>query len=365
MPNIKDARAMRGKIDPDAIGIEVSWSFGDGDAEAVKLPRALVRKVLTSHGFGGDLIEEFDADTALRTAQQMVKGRSKAIVIQELRRPNRDTPRAVGVYQVQAKEGERGDDVVCGARVRVEGERVRSMPPEGGSEIVPCMDIALELERISNSLLDNVVNRDISNALVAIGWSSYWITRRRNSGGVYFIPAGDKAERFLAVLEALQLATVSKDRKNQFIPQVMEVYEKPLTMSMWSHSARDQYDAQVAELLTDLKKMESEKTMRESTVQKRADECVELLKQAEKHRMFLQEHAGAITLELNRIRDGFLKRLTALQASSGQAMGEAFDALDSAQEPRKVRAKRAKAAPVVMPDLPSGREYSDEDLFNV
>lgn len=365
MPAIKNALEMRGKIDSAAIGIEVSWSFGDGDAEAVTLPRSLVQDILRKNGLDADLLELPDADTALRTAQQVVKGRSKDLVIAELRRPNKDTPRAVGVYQVQGKEGESGDDMVCGARVRVENGRVCALPPEGSQEIAPCMVVAKDLERISNSLIDNAVNRDISNVLVSIGWSSYWITRRRNSGGVYFIPAGKKAEQFLSVLESLQAATSPLERKNQFIPQVMEVYEKPLTMQMWAGSARDQYDAQVAGLLDDLKKMESSDTMRESTMAKRADECAELMLQAEKHRMFLQEHAESIKGELERIRLGFLKRLKEVQQTSGESLSDAMAAMDAvAPKARAKRAPKATPTPVAQPTAPAG-EYSDADLFDV
>jgi hypothetical protein len=359
---------MSTKIDKDAIGIEVSWSFGDGDAEAVTLPRDLVRNALMHHGFKGELIENPSEDTVLRTALQTVKGRSKEIVVQELRRPRKDTPRAVGVYQVQAKEGESGDNMVCGARVRIEAGRIVALPPEGGDVIYACMAVASDLARMANSLLDNCVNRDISNALVDIGWGSAWITRRRNSGGVYFIPAGDRAERFLALLKALEVATSHELRTRQFVPQVMEVYPKPLTMSMWSASARDQYDAQVADLVVELRKMEADGTMRESTVQKRADECDRLMQQAETHRMFLNEHAEIISSELARVKAKFKQRLEQAQEARGE-IDQVFTALDKAdaQARRNKRAGAKAKAPVAQQVLPSEpeRELTDEELFDV
>lgn len=105
-------------IDSDAIGVEVSWGFGFGDALAVTLRRYDVAEALVRHGFDPNLVDEMTEDMALRKAQHTVKGRSKEIVIQELRRPNKDTPRAFGVYKVTGKEGESGDDVTMGARVR-------------------------------------------------------------------------------------------------------------------------------------------------------------------------------------------------------------------------------------------------------
>lgn len=357
---------MSSKIDKDAIGIEVSWSFGDGDAEAVTLPRTLVRDALVKHGFKGELVEDLDADDTLRMALQTVKGRSKEIVIQEMRRPRKDTPRAVGVYQVQAREGEGGDHVVCGARVRIQGDRIVAMAPEGGDVILPCMTVAAELARLSNSLLDNCINRDISNALVDIGWGSYWITRRLNSGGVYFIPAGDRAERFLALLHTIEAATASEPRSRQFVPQVMEVYPKPLTMSMWSASARDQYDSEVSNLVKELQKLEAEGVMRDTTVQKRADECDRLIAQAEKHRVFLQEYATTITSELERVRAKFREHLAAAE-SGREAFVQVFDQLDEADSKarkakRAPRAAKAKVEQLAFEPVP---ELSDEELFNV
>ena len=352
---------MNTKIDKDAIGIEVSWSFGDGDAEAVTLPREYVRGVLTHHGFDATLIADVDAETALAQAAFVVKGRSRSIVVQEMRRPNKDTPRAFGVYQVQAKD-ESGDDVVCGARVRVDTgtDRVVCLAPDGGAPISECMSVGLELARISNSLIDNVINRDISTALVGIGWAGGWITRRRNSGGVYFMSAGERSERFIAVLHALEARTESAGRNRAFVPQVMEVYPKPLTMALWSGSAKDQYASDIDALAKDLAKMTADDKMRDSTVQKRADECDRLIAQAETHRLFLQEHVEVITAELARVRDEFRRKLSA----SVEAAKTAFDAADVLTAPATPKPKRAVKVAAPAP-APVKRVLSDEELFNV
>lgn len=327
------------KIDNSAIGIEVSWSFGFGDAEAVSLPRADVRAAITSNGFSGKLIEDLAPNTALRKGLLLVKGRSKTIVIQELRRPNKDTPMSVGIYQVQPETGESGDNVVCGARVRVQGDAIEALPPEGRDWIPECETVANELARMANNLLTNVVNRDISDALTSIGWEHAWITRRRNSGGVYFMPSGPSAERFVSLLQDIQALTAGSARQYQFVPQIMEVYAKPLTLSMWSHSARDQYDAQVDELVVQLKKVSADST-RESTLEKRADDCDRLIAQAESHRLFLQEHVEVLSVELRRVQAEFRKKL---EEARGEAQ-KAFDAVDAAT-PKTTR-KAAPAAPV-------------------
>jgi len=352
------------KIDKQAIGIEVSWSFGFGDAEAVSLPRTDVRTAVSQNGFDGGLIADLTPNVALRKALHLVKGRSQTIVVQEMRRPNKDTPMSVGVYQVQARDGEAGDNVVCGARARVTGDRVEALPPEGGDWILECETVAREMARIANSLLVNVVNRDLSDALTSIGWEHSWITRRRNSGGVYFMPSGQSAERFVALLQDLQALTANSAREYQFIPQMMEVYAKPLTMAMWSSSARDQYDAQVEELVAQLKKVSTD-TTRESTLEKRADDCDRLIAQAESHRMFLEGHVEVLSVELRRVQAEFRRKLEI-------ARGEAAEAFDLGDEPKPARVARKAPAPVPAPakapsrvrKLPPIENMAVDELFD-
>lgn len=356
------------KIDKAAIGIEVSWSFGDGDAEAVTLPRAGVRAAILRNGFDPELIPDLSPNKALRRAEGLVKGRSKTLVIQELRRPNKDTPMSVGIYQVQPCEGEGGDDVVCGARTRVQPDgTIEALAPEGqDTPISACFVIAADLARIANELLTSVVNRDISDAIASIGWAHGWITRRRNSGGVYFFPAGPTAERFVSLLHDLQAMTAHAKREFQFIPQLMECYPKPLTMAMWSDSARDQYDAQVADLVAQLKKVQTEDTMRESTLEKRAEECDRLIAQAESHRIFLQGHVEIVATELRRVQEGFRLKLEQNRASAN----EAFDALEKApvspvKAPEPVHVASSPAKPRRMKKSPMKplHEMSDHELF--
>lgn len=358
------------QIDSQAIGVEVSWSFGYGNAEAVTLPRAKVRELLQECGFDTDLVADYSEDIALRKAQRAVKGRSKTLVIQELRRPNKDTPRAFGVYKVIGKEGERGDDVRMGARVRCGARQIVCLPPEGETVFTDteCEAVGNEIARIGNSLLDNVVNRDISDMLVAIGWARLgWISRRRNSGGVYFVPTSDDAERFIRLLQGLESMSHAHasprrrpgqdERMYHFIPQVMEVYPKPLTMSMWSSSAKDQYAAQMDKLAADLKAMQADDKMRDKTIQARADECDRLMKLAESHRMFLEGVTDTITTELAKVRDAFKRKLDDNAAKASAA----FDAIDASTPPAP-RRKRTRKAEDAEPNLDA---MSADDLFSV
>jgi len=357
-------------IDKEAIGIEVSWSFGFGDAEAVMLPRTQVRQALSANGFERGLIEDIDHNSALRKALHLVKGRSKTIVVQELRRPNKDTPFAIGVYMVHGLQGEAGDHIICGARARVQTQegKVVALAPEGAVEIPECMVVAHELARIANSLVDHVVNRDLSDALTTIGWANYWISRRRNSGGVYFFPAGGSAERFVSLLQDLQQLTESSARAYQFIPQIMEVYPKPLTMGMWSASARDQYDAQVSEMSAQLKKISG--TTRESTVERRAEECDMLIKQAEGHRLFLQSHVDTLATELRRLKGEFSKRLDEIRQAAEREFQGVMDATKPVEAPK---APPAAAKPATglqtppkrmrKPELKPLAQMTDSELF--
>ncbi len=342
-------------IDPDAIGVELSWSFGDGDAESVTMPRTTLAELLTKHGFDPELVGDMSEDLALRKACHTVKGRSKTIVIQELRRPNKDTPRAFGIYKVIAKEGESGDNVRMGARVRCAAKHVVCLPPEDeGQHVfrdVDCERVGNELARIANSLIDNVINWGISEVLVHIGWHSLgWISRRRNSGGVYFVNTCDETERFVALLQDIALRSEERavdkiiPQNYHFIPEVMEVYPKPLTMGMWKHSAQAQYEQQTEQLLKDLHKMQGKDgdKMRESTVQARADECDRLIKLAETHRMFLAGAVTDITQALQEVRDGFQQRID----NNVSDAVVAFDVIDKiTPKPRKRRAKTVAKAP--------------------
>lgn len=357
-------------IDPAAIGVELSWSFGDGDAEAVTMPRETLRVLLAKHGFAPELVGEMSEDLALRKAAHTVKGRSKTIVVQELRRPNKDTPRAYGVYRVVGHVGERGDDMIMGARVRCEGQHVLCLPPSGDACFADhdCQRVGSELARIANSLIHNVINWGISDVVVNIGRVLLgWISRRRNSGGVYFASTNDVTERFVALLQGIETESQTIAARpgehnpddHRFVPEIMEVYPKPLAMDMWKSSAKAQYEQQTQQLLNDLHKMQGKDgdKMRENTVATRAAECDRLISLAEGHRLFLESAVYGITAALAEIREGFQKRID----DNKDEAKAAFDAIDKAVPKRKRR--RKKAAPTVKPTKLDLSKMSADDLF--
>lgn len=367
-------------IDKKAVGIEVSWSFGDGDAEAVTIPRESFRDLLMDNMFDPtELVPEVSADAAMRSAVHKVKGVGRTIVVKQLQRPNKDTPRAFGIYAVTAREGETGDDVTMGARVRIHRGAVVCLPPDGQSYYHPehekCREVGEEFARIANSLIQNVVNSDISLALTGIGWHLGWISRRRNSGGVYFVHRSEDAERFVALLMGIRRLSAKLasnrtpherfERNYLFRPQVMEVYPKPLTMDLWAGSTEDQFRGQTERLLADLQAMRKDDKMRDKTIESRASECDRLMELAESYRLFLADAVDSITAELTVIRDGFNRKLDERANATTQAFADIDQAVDTnPAPPRKKKATRKgskkKATKVPATKAKSTKETLDQ-----
>lgn len=335
-------------IDPDAIGVEVSWSFGCGDADAVRLPRDVVINVLGECDLGGaDLyIPEKDSGDALKHAAKICRP-GKHHIVRELERPRKDTPRAIGVYKVAAVEGESGDDVTCGARVRCEPRAV-CLAPEGGAADDGCMRIGQRVADAANDLLDNAYNKDLSEMLLAIGDDLNWISRRRNKGGVYFVLARTEyermmAERFVRLLKGLEALSALEDCE-QFRAEIVEVYPKPLAMGTITEAARSSFEASIDRMTRELDRMTADGKMRETTIGRRADECDELIRRAEQYRFFLEGAVDKLAGRLGKIRDRFSAELSEA-AESAKADINAIDDIEVAETaPLPKRGRRRVAA---------------------
>lgn len=295
-------------IDKQAMGADFCWSFGDGDARACMLPREDVRAVFVENGFDPSLIEDMDAAEAIRRAEKVV-AKSKHIKIIQMDRPDKDTPRAFGIYQVTPVEGESGDDIVCGARVRVQsGTSAICLPPASSDEIEACMDVGNAMVTIVAELCDNVFNRDVSQALLTIGNQMGWLSRRRNKGGCYYLNLRN-AERFAKLLKALERMTSANDRASQFIPHITEQYDKPLTVASWSGAAQDHYAAKVEGLVHNLDRLFVDGKMRDGTIAKHRDECDDLLREAKSYSQFMRGHLVPLEAHLRAIQGAFRKAL--------------------------------------------------------
>ena len=310
-------------IDNKAIGVEVSWSFGDGDAEAVTLDRESIKSLFASYGF--DVIEDVTPSDALVRAARMAP-RVRDISIKEFKRPNKDTPRSFGIYSVSSEDGESGDKFVCGARVRIESGVVVNAEPEESSGIDKCREIAYEMAETANKLIISVINADISNALLQIGHRHlYWISRHRNHGGVYYINNNPDAEMFVSLLRDLETRTSAFSRSQQFIPQITEMYPRLLTMHTLEGATQDNFESEIDRLTKDLDLMRKEGKMRDSTIEKRADECDNIINQAYKYKMFLKEKLEIISTRLREIQSDFRKALEEGDKEVRAACSDGFD----------------------------------------
>lgn len=269
-------------IDPQAIGAEVSWSFGDGDSEAVTLDRARIIELFSTYGFDVEKELEMSPDSAIRRAARYVK-QTQNVVVREFAKPNKDTPRSYGVYKRVANEGEGGDEWQCHGRVRVQGDAIAALSPEGDYEHdldEDVVDVARDMARMANKVLSEVMNVDISKALTNVGKDWGWVSRRRNAGGVYFIPSGDFANNFVRLLQALADETAEKPRWEQFVPQAQETYPKPLTLASWRGSAADAFASDLEAIKKKLQKVFVKGEMSDKVLERRADECTALIKKA-------------------------------------------------------------------------------------
>lgn len=328
-------------IDKKAIGVEISWSFGNGDAEAVTLYRETVRDIFIDSGFG-DLIEDVSPSDALVRASRMAP-KVRDISVKEFKRPNKDTPRSYGIYSVTKEIGESGDNFINGARVRIENNQVVCVTPEDNSFDKKCEEIGKKMAVTANKLLNQVINSDISAALLRIGHSHlFWISRRQNSGGVYYIPNNAGAEMFVKLLHDLRDVTGTYPRYQQFIPQVVEQYEKPLTVETWEGSCQDEFETKIDRLIKDLDKMNKEGKMRESTINKRADECDSIIKQAKQYKLFLKKKVQTISERLIEIQSQFRAGLEENIDAAGKAFEEIAD-LTPQVKPRTNRTFKTKA----------------------
>lgn len=346
-------------ISADAMGIEVSWSFGYGSADDVQMPRELLERTCSRHGFAGVSQEPLTPIKALKRAVQLAPKR-ESHAIKQLARPNKDTPAAMGVYMRNAQEGEGGDEWTMGARVRVAGDELVALPPEGEQHMHTGAEaIATDLAHTGNALINTAFNVDISVALVDIGNRCGWINRRRNSGGVYYLQSGSKAEQFVQLLRTLGAHTASLHPSHQFIPEIVEVFPRPLSQATISDAAGHHFETKIDSLLKQLKQAADDGKMRSGTMEKRADEIDALMKQAADFQALLDDAGADIKARLRQ-----LKRVFTTGIQSGvEALGEAFAFVDGVpQQAVPVSEPAPEPTPVVEAPEPTSTDAIFGDI---
>lgn len=355
-------------IDSAAVGVEVSWSFGDGASDAVTLPRADVIAAFARHGFGPEAPPaSIEVDEALCNVRRLGTG-VQNVAVRELAKPHKDTPRCVGVYVrrsiVQGAASEVGDGWELVARVR-KSDALGSDPvcclPAEGSDVFPLDPLGKRgaaeghrLAALANSMLQEVHNGDISRSLVAAAYTSRAVSRRPGGGGVYMVFNGDRAESYVQLLRELTRMTEGRDTSKRFAMQAQEVYAKPLTAESWAASTEAQLAAESHRLLADLESLVARGVMREKTMQARGSEADEACALAEAARVFLGDKATELQAMFTKVSEAF-------KAASKEDLKLAHAALAAfPDDDRKV--KYAKPATEVQPVAPVKRGRTPIDV---
>lgn len=295
LPANASTKAIVGKLRdtrPTFMGVEVNWSFGDGDGVAVKIPREQVRDELVKAGFQRALVMPDEAHQtsddpkpitiveAMRTTARLGFGR---VQVDKLRAPNPDTPAAFS-FKIQEKgDGEKGDQFPMGARVRVDphtGEAV-ALPPEGQTQftIDVCRKAAKRFANIANMMVSHATNRDLSQALLDAVCRVDGIGRIRNRGGSYMIPddVDGNLDRFVDLLDAIRDATADAGLSHRFIPDVEPKYSDPLSVAMWQRRAVEDFATDIEKLIADLQTAnDPAQNMRTGTIEARRDQVISL-----------------------------------------------------------------------------------------
>lgn len=354
----------RSLIDAAAIGVEVSWAFGDGNADAVKISRVRVAEALTAGGFDPAL--HFPDKTEAEILRQTTRMASspRGILVREMGRPNKDTPIAIGIYRRNSERGEAGDEWECGARVRIQQGEAVCLPPEGAQFIDECFCIGDVMVRQAEELKTTAYNGDISLMLTSVGKSLNWVSRRPNGGGVYFLLTDrshltDRAERFVSLLKNLESFTDGLPISRRFRPQAIEVFSRPLAEAALSQAARTVFEADVKSLVKDLQQLKDAGKMHTSTMRKRATECDDVMRRAEEYKAYLAEMFDDLSRELTNVRNQFVM---AINLANAQARCH-FDRLE---EMVRVEASKPETALEQKPEAKKstrrGRRVSDAQL---
>jgi hypothetical protein len=358
---IKEERELSG----DAfLGVEVSWSFGNGKADAVKVDRKKVAEIFERNGYN---FEDITIEKAMMRARRMVSER-QGVVVKKMITP-KGTPLAFGIYKQTKGDETTGDKFELMARVRVaQGVRAVARPPEGRIDYPAgnWKNLAETFAQRANDMIDFTTNKDISDALLEAGWSQYWLNRRRVKGGVYFLPVS-ACEGFVNILDELEALTAHFHRSRRFFPQVTEMFARPRTLKTWGDAAVDDFETDVKRLVDDLEKIAAE-GMRGASIERRADECDALMKKAERYSMFLSDATDGVLTNLGKLKQAFGVALDKKSDEIERELDEirALIAVDEDEAPEAVETPEPSPGPVAAPATVEDLDDTDLDsMFSI
>ncbi len=277
------------------IGDLVSWN-----TDGIDVPRVEAREVFGLIGLSR-LVPDMDPSTALNRAVKEARlRRSDGFVAQPFKRPNQDTPLAWGIYEVRANDGEGGDSLVLGARVRLENGVAVVRGPEVTEPSAECMARAQIIVDHANHLITHVETRDVSGALTATVHALSGIPLR-SRGGFYLLPSAT-CEQWAALRPGLERLGVG--------PFVIEMFDSPQAMATAATATRSALENDISALVADLEKAKSD-GLRSDALERRLAACDALCARAMLFRDVLQDMAGTIESRANALKAEFVKTMEA------------------------------------------------------
>jgi hypothetical protein len=275
------------------IGDLISWNI-----DRIDVTREAARRVFATEGLG-HLIPDMDPATALSRAAAEVK-RPPGILVRPFARPKGDTSAAVGIYVQKTREGEAGDEYVCGARCRVDRQTnaIVGLAPDGSASIADALVHAEAMAAQANHLVTHAETRDISFAMVAAAKALSGVPLR-DRGGFYLLPPST-CGAWLRLKPGIEQLGVKPIR--------VEMHDAPDNLAVAKAAAQGALEADIAELITDLDKAASD-GMRQNALTRRVELCKELTAKAELYRGVLAGVADRITARVTELQHRFQLQL--------------------------------------------------------
>lgn len=202
-------------------------------------------------------------------------------------------PAEFAVYVQNTREGEAGDEYVCGARCRVDRstESIVALPPEGGMGMSAALAHATAIAVHANHLVTHCEGKDLSSAMVAMAKALSGVPLR-DRGGFYLLPPSTCVAwaRMKPGLEALGVCPIR-----------VEMHDAPDNVAAAQAAAKGALEADIGVLMADLEKASTE-GMRQHAVVRRVEVCKELVAKADLFRGVLANVTDQITARVDELR---------------------------------------------------------------
>lgn len=227
------------------------------------------------------------------------------LIVKQMVKKKSDTSAAFAVYRKFSVEGEKGDNWVPGARIRIVNGVAVALGMAGADGPDPaCIPLAEKIAAKTNEMIESVTNTELSNALTHAGRNlAYWATYRRKMGGVWFVLA-KFSPSFRELLQGLA-------QFGGFYPIIQPLFvdNSGHTKKNVSYAAEGVLEAELKRLNTELKRAIDDGKMRETTVEKRIVEVDDLLARADLYSSLLVGRAEDIKAKAVEVKEKFIEGL--------------------------------------------------------